>query len=47
MLAHGQGVGGPVKRRVAPVSVTCPAPGEGATGPSLLGTGDDSTTMGM
>ena len=28
--------------RVATVSVTLPAPDEGATGPSHLGTGDDS-----
>ena len=32
-------------RRVAPVSVICPNPDEGATGPSQLGTGDDSTMM--
>jgi hypothetical protein len=28
--------------RVATVSVTCPNPDEGATGPSRLGTGDGS-----
>src|SRR5579859_78316 len=32
-------------RRVATVSKTCPNPNQGATGPSLLGTGDDSTMM--
>lgn len=31
--------------RVATVSVTGPNPDEGATGPSQLGTGDDSTMM--
>ena len=37
----------PVPRRVAPVPMIFPNRDEGATGPSQLGTGDDSTTKGV